>query len=518
MSGSLHTLWQDLAAAALVGVERSGLQMPAIGGKLGVVLAGLANHGSGPDHTLLATAGVVALYRRAGAKPVTDESSLPEPCPADARPMCEPRAGHRLALMLGGQHREVLPEWLDALARSERRIRDEDLVPLLEYGRGNRARREAIMAVIGNRGRWLAAQNPEWKYASGWDDEAGKTDEDWQTGGREWRLERFRQWRASDPTKARELLAASWDQESPTDRPAFLEAFSIGLSMKDEPFLESALDDKRAEARRAAVELLSKLAPSRLCERMTARIEPLVQLTESKGTVRFDLNLPDQYTKDMARDGISRKLPGMGERNAWLNQMIATVPPSYWCRRSGRSPAELLKAAEASDWKLALCWGWAEAAGRHHDEDWLEACLEASLSAFSRDNDLSIFHKVVAGLSGERLDSMLTRCLHRYPESADAVLRALTQATTRSWGTELSRTVLDVILSRLRSGDRSADYLALPMLQVIGPCIPLSLRDELSELFSITDPSWPPYKLKAINDFLDLLQFRHEMLTELQQS
>ena len=108
-----------------------------------------------------------------------------------------------------------------------------------------------------------------------------------------------------------------------------------GLSMDDEPFLESALDDKHAEVRRAAAELLSRLAESRLCQRMIARVGPLVQFSEHKGKLQIDMTLPDQYTKDMARDGVEKKVQGMGERNGWLYQMIADRPavllvPSHW--------------------------------------------------------------------------------------------------------------------------------------------------------------------------------------------
>ena len=230
--------------------------------------------------------------------------------------------------MLRGQHREVLPEWLAALAQAGRRVRDEDLVALLEQGRSQRDLREAIVAVMGQRGRWLAAQNPDWSYATGRENPEG----DWQTASREWRLDELKRCRVSDPARARELVASTWDQETPADRAAFLETFAVGLSMDDEPFLESALDDRRAEVRRAAAELLSRLAESRLCRRMIARVEPLVRFSEHKGKLQVDINLPDQYTKDMARDGIAKSQPGMGEKNAWLSQMLAIVPPSSWCR------------------------------------------------------------------------------------------------------------------------------------------------------------------------------------------
>ncbi len=187
-SHSAHTIWQELVAAALVGQERSASPIPSASGKLGEVLAAVAAKKPDPDQMLLTTAGFVSLYRRAGARPMVDKTSLAEPCLADERPACSLRSSDHLARMLRGQNREVLPEWLAALAQSGRRVRDEDLVSLLEQGRSQRDLREAIIAVMGQRGSWLAAQNPDWSYATGRENPEG----DWQTASREWRLSNLR--------------------------------------------------------------------------------------------------------------------------------------------------------------------------------------------------------------------------------------------------------------------------------------------------------------------------------------
>src|SRR5206468_2808474 len=110
------------------------------------------------------------------------------------------------------------------------------------------------------RGLWLARQNPEWGYAVGESMDEGR----WETGRLDERMEVLREVRGKDPGRGRELLAGTWEKESPDDRPKLLPALTIGMSAGDEPFLDTVLDDGRKEVRKAAANLLSLLPESRL--------------------------------------------------------------------------------------------------------------------------------------------------------------------------------------------------------------------------------------------------------------
>ena len=155
--------------------------------------------------------------------------------------------------MLSDEFRELLPEWLAALAAVNKRVPEELLPSLLAHGKSNDALREAINQVIGVRGVWLAAQNSDWDFV------IGKLDESvWETGSRLQRLALLEKLRASDSARARELVAETWSEEKPEDRAAFLTTFITGLSLADEPFLEAALDDRRKEVRKAAADLLAR--------------------------------------------------------------------------------------------------------------------------------------------------------------------------------------------------------------------------------------------------------------------
>src|SRR5258706_42495 len=60
----------------------------------------------------------------------------------------------------------LVPEWLGALSSAGRRAPAALLPDLLELGRTQADLRAAILPALDRRGGWLAAQNPDWSYAS----------------------------------------------------------------------------------------------------------------------------------------------------------------------------------------------------------------------------------------------------------------------------------------------------------------------------------------------------------------
>src|SRR5437762_1943286 len=77
----------------------------------------------------------------------------------------------------------------------------------------------------------------------------------WETSPRAARELLLQQLRSTDPARAREQLAQTWETEGADERAAFLATFRTGLSLDDEPFLESALDDRSKVVRRTAADL-----------------------------------------------------------------------------------------------------------------------------------------------------------------------------------------------------------------------------------------------------------------------
>lgn len=327
--------WEELTSTALVGTARRPY---------------------GGD--LLAAAAVETVRRRAGRRPAPRGAGdlAPE---EEQTPLGRP-AAKRLLRIIGGEYERLLPEWLAAAAASGRRAPASVLPELLERGRWDRSVRADLGRIAGRRGRWLAARNPAWAYLL--DEAVGET---WELGRSADRQAHLRRLRAQDPAEARRLLESTWERETPDDRAAFLQLLSEGLSMDDEPFLESALDDRRREVRQAAANLLTRLPGSRLSRRMAERARACVRV--EPGVIVVEP--PESCDKAMERDGIRARPPrGFGERAWWLQQIVARAPLGMW-----GEPPESLLARRIPEWDSEIKLGWVRAAVLQRDPVWARA-------------------------------------------------------------------------------------------------------------------------------------------------
>jgi hypothetical protein len=473
---------------------------------LGHLLARL--DGPEREQVLLRAAAAVSLYQRAGQLPEARGEPLPPPCERDEQPRCSPHAGQRLALMLQGQYQEVLPEWLAAVARAGQRVPENLLPDLLDLGRAQSDLRDAIGPVLGQRGRWLAAQNPDWDYGATGD---GDDETLWQTGRRAARRALLQRLRGQDPARARELLAATWAEETPEDRAAFLSTLQTGLSRADEPFLEEALDDRRKEVRRTAADLLARLPESGLSQRMLERVRPLLTLTAGRKP-RVEVALPEACDKAMIRDGIEPKPPSrQGEKAWWLQQMLGAIPPATWSQASGQKPAEWIQAAGRGEWRALLLQGWADAAQRHGDADWIEALLTELLKQREAVDLPALFR----ALPPSRQEAFVLTVLRSNPSlQPDQPAHGFLPSCQHPWSEELSRAVLQSLVRHAAKKDFKNPWVWPSFLKDLACYLSPALVSEAVSHLSEAARAEAPWS-GAIEEFLARLQFRYDMLKEI---
>lgn len=156
------TDWQMLVTSALLGIERRPLQLSPD--------APLPGPTGDDAQTLLRAAAVLAVQRRAGYAPPHDDASLP-PAPEETQPCCSRRAAHYLAELLSDPYRHypMLVEWLERVAVKRQRL-PYALLPVI-FDHATRWKQLGPLAALvgGERGRWLAAQNPGWRHIAGAD-------------------------------------------------------------------------------------------------------------------------------------------------------------------------------------------------------------------------------------------------------------------------------------------------------------------------------------------------------------
>lgn len=508
---------EQLAAAALLGTRRNGaLPTLAAPGRIAEALQSL--DGREAERGLLDAAAIVAPSMRAGfvaAKFAVDPERV---AAAESRPACPRGAAELLKRILGGEHAELLPEWLRLAAERGVIAPPETLPDLLAAAKGKADLREPLAAVLGERGRWLARLNPDWAFAAAGDD-AGDAEERWQTGAPEERLAALRAVRHREPARALAMVQSTWGVDPPEQRVKFVATLAAKLSMADEAFLEAALDDKRKPVRAAAAELLVRLPESRLIARMVERLRPLLawEAAGKRGQPRLKVELPDACTKAMARDGVEEKPPTnkVGQGAWWLAGMLASVPSSHWHHAWGATPDELVAAALAGEWAAALLHGWLTGAMRSVDASWA-ACV---CSVPARVKAESVLRVLAEMRTFEPLRGYLTEVPQDAREAAVAAgVRAAVSASDTAgaiallglcpipWSPALSVAAVAIEPPRGGKGRYSAEStlrseLARLLSKGVHPSLGTSAAAQITACFSGDDAP-------LANGPLDLLDFR----------
>lgn len=501
--------WDEILATAVVGTEQREFKLAPSEDELGLLLAQISN--TDREGSLLSAASVIALYRTAGVAPPTDTQPLPEARSDDEMRRGSPASGQHLALMLEGEFREVLPEWLAAMKNARMRVPEEHLPVLLEHGHMEPSLRGMIVAVLGRRGEWLATQNPDWSYAIRREEKDA-----WETGSREERLLLLERLRTADPTKARELLATTWSQEPVKDRVAFLEKLATAVSSSDESFLNEALHDRSVEVRRAARVLLAGLPDSEFSQRLKELANQVVSFKKPLiGKARIEAALPEDpiawlKANDIEIDNPPRNAAqSMGAKGWALKEMISLIPIIHWSELWKKSPIEIIRAGEESEWRESIALGFVLAAQRDRDPDWIEALIQF----MSSNERFPQMIELAAYLPAARLEALILHSL----KSESGELRdghpasRLLMVHHSAWSDQLSRTVVKSVKKRINRGkDNNLDWQTKAAMKQFARFVSPALYDELALAWPMESDSWLSWS-KGVDAFQSLLAFRRDM-------
>ncbi|MEU4622167.1 SWIM zinc finger family protein [Actinoplanes sp. NPDC023801] len=458
----------------------------------------------GPAAALLEAAAVALTCRRAGVEPETGHVPV-APAPAETDAPLPVAASARLARILGGgapggghHEQELLTQWLAAAVARGGIVPPAILPDLLEAGRRNTSLRAGMARVSGRRGAWLAGQRADWRWLL--DEAAPVLAADWATATTAERLGHLSALRGSDPEPARELVESTWAEESWETRARFLAAFGPGLSLRDEPLLERALDDRRKEVREASLDLLRHLPGAALGRRMAARARAAVRLEDDRLTV----DPPAELDRDLSRDGVGAvPVRGVGA-GAWLlEEVVAGTPLDTW---AGLDPAGWLTVARGHDWANPLLHGWAKAAVVQRDAGWATTLLAADAGVL-REAVRWDLHLV---LPPDRLARLAAEALRTEDGSAQRLL----SLHPGPWPDGLSVAVLETVEQRART-DRHTWQLS-ELCRAAGLAMPPEYADLAGRLATRLDQIVDPSRVRPVAELARTLIFRLEMLQELQ--
>lgn len=504
-----------LAQTALLGVERAALpQLPEDS-----PLASFADqlHELAPEYQLLSLAGVASLYEDAGLQ-------VPQSlCPADpadasserveeAQP-ASPLVGQLLVQLLEGARRALLPEFLASLAKSGLQIPREFVPNILDFGINQYQLRPILLAVVGRQGLQLAAENPKWVYADPSLNQWEKAVSVWRTlqGGTA-RQGLLRHLRTMNPTLGLRVLETAWKVEQPGQKLSLIRTLEIGLNINDELFLEVALDDRSHMVRKKAAELLSCLPDSRLSLRMQEATEGLLRWQPEEANP-LGVNLPDEVSREMQRDGISRR-GGKDEarnRRALLLDMVTSTPLNSWTEGWQVTAEQVVQALPQCRCPQSLLRGFVQAAERQRNLEWVHALLDHAEFRIP-------VTKLVPLLSPEAFDALLKRIdpgvdsdspLSRHHSLILALRRwpgTWSECTSRRW-LESLRTHM-----RIEPEQNAIDSLVRTTAkQFAVRCVPIMIDEALDSLAAARD-SCPSGWGKTLDENRAVLRFRQKMI------
>lgn len=237
MTETTSSSWSELLSAALVGTDRRPYVPEAAG----------SNAAADPAQALLQQAMVLSVPVLTGTQPTPYLDRLPEPAPADDRPLIPPAAQLRLQALVDAQPK-YLGEWLVAVRDSGYRLPSATAPALLDAGRTNTALRAALAHVLGVRGQWLAGQNPDWRYLRR-EPFGPLRPEDWDGPDPDARIAYANGLYATDPDAARALFAAAWPTSTAAVKVSLLGVVSRYRSDADLPFVAGLARDPSKQVR-----------------------------------------------------------------------------------------------------------------------------------------------------------------------------------------------------------------------------------------------------------------------------
>ncbi|MEM6400236.1 MAG: DUF5691 domain-containing protein [Cyanobacteria bacterium P01_D01_bin.116] len=501
-------IWQDLVKTAVIGTQRQKLKIVSQDNQLDEVLSSLDTDDK--EGCLLSAAGTIYLYQKAGQLAVIDNKKTLETCDLDDLPYCSQVSGQHLEIILSGGDTRALPEWLKLLAETKKVVSPKYLPELLALGKRNNHLRNDILPVLGKRGIWLAAQNPDWNYVRG-----ENTDKIWKNGSLEAKKNLLKELRQSEPKKGREQLQNIWSKERAQERSILLEALEVSINLDDEPFLEDALDDRSKLVRDVAARLLAQIPESKLVKRMIERVRPLLSLDRNG----IEVTLPKKCTLEMTQDGIdeSKYIPSLGEKASLLLQMLAYVPPSIWSIYWNKNPIELINIIENSKWEKLFLEAWTTATVRSQDIAWAEALLKSSVRLYKNlnniDNTIVNFLRILPCSQVETLTlEVLQQSSDKPPFNSASPAFPLLIHTPNIWNEEISREVISSIKSCIENNNQVNNWQFGSALGRFSIKISPSIYHEATEILALEESeNIHQSVIEAIDKFLVQLKFRFEM-------
>ncbi|GLV59877.1 hypothetical protein KDH_67010 [Dictyobacter sp. S3.2.2.5] len=510
---------------AVVGTAQVGARIPTTGDAVDSLTQQLpAAEG---ERSFLLAAAAKAIYTQAGRVAPEAPALLPIATP-DTLPTCSMRVAQLIEGLFQQPHNGLLPEALQRLQQLRQRLPHEVLPQYISYATSHREFREAIVPLLGERGRWLSQFESDW----GWITQQGQQPEAdletiWQEGTPQQRQQVLQQIRQQDPARAREWVQQVWKQEKAEMRSAFLTQMRSELSLDDHGFLEQALLDRSEGVREQAAELILLLPESPLTRRFLVAADQFISYDAARKQNQLTINVPEQL------DDASKEALALGTRYSellkpenWLQTAFSRTILEHWEAHLGLSPQEIIDALAANRQKVSqdksdtygqmLIQQLRFAARRHHSLAWYQPLLQHLLALPSGQRpNTSQCQEMLAELPQSVAEALVAPLLQdKYS------WEAATEMLPAPWSQEFSRHILQVLRAYYKDPNTTSQqhyYWNVGLPRVASALHPDCLQDALQPWeIDENDTSWYAQEQKRqVATFIELIERRKQILEEI---
>lgn len=497
-------MWEELTKAALLGTERTEISKDLLRFLETCQLPPVATS----EEQLLKLLAIYAPMKKTSVEDLKIEIQKP---PKVARSKtCSPKAAKNLNAMLGGIYANAMPEFFDLLAQKNMTLPPSALPELFEKSLTNQEFWKIIKPVLGKSGEWLLYQNENWDLL--WEKEEKI---DWATASKLRRIRLLSQIRnGKKPEKVIKNLTTTWAKEDWKTKVDFLKIMKIGLSEKDEKFLEECLKESRKEIRQTAANLLIKLPDGRLSTSVYNFVNNSLSLKGENLEVTFPEEIDESFSPLL---NFSKKKTDLksGLITNSFGQLFSKIPAKKWEQRFEKEPAEVLKLFLRSNKKEFLIEHLVFGLKENPSERWIANLLNLWVAGT---HNLKFkewkIEELVPAISAEAFNKIALMHIgeNEALRGEHSILLKFLQNSTQDWGDDLTRRVLLPLkkhVSQLQGFDWSSWHYK-EVLKIAAYRISPEFSNRLSEGWDSVGSGWEMWQFE-IEQFLGCLKFRAEM-------
>jgi hypothetical protein len=369
-----------------------------------------------------------------------------------------------------------------------------------------------IQEVMGNRGEWLARQNPDWAIYTSLSDK-----EIWQYGTVLERMQYLSKLRLTDPGKAIRLLEDTWLKESQQQQLHLLSSLRLHTSTDDIPFLEKCLAMSDLHIRTLAAKILLTLPTSSYRKSVIAAAQSWFLYNKEDGfqlNNSLDLNALAQQVGMLPMEH-NKKLNKSQEKQL-LSFILSLLPPQEWERISGQKSDSSFAALQKASFYFVNRAALAESIHLHQDFLWMTLFVQ-SLTTLEKSHweeaaILRLLRQLPYQVFAEVCNSYVQ--FHNNLLESSSVVYFLLMETEHHWPNRLTIRIIQVFQDYLQYAstsfrDDATHYEAL--------LLRLALKSDTSLLVNL-QINWPQgsfswYQWEAsVQKMLRILQFRAKMI------